>query len=85
MPRLLLIDADARLGAMVADYLRNAGFDVDLATTFSEGRRRLLMENFDALVLDFMLLDGDSLDLTRELRADSRMRRLPLLMLTTRG
>ena len=32
-----------------------------------------------------MLPDGDGLDLTRELRADLRTRRLPLLMLTARG
>jgi two-component system phosphate regulon response regulator OmpR len=32
-----------------------------------------------------MLPDGDGLDLTRELRADARLRRLPLLMLTARG
>ena len=85
MPRLLLIDDDARLSAMVADYLRNAGFAVELAATLNDGRRRLLIENFDALVLDLMLPDGDGLDLTRELRADPRTRRLPLLMLTARG
>ena len=32
-----------------------------------------------------MLPDGDGLDFTRELRADARTRRLPLLMLTARG
>jgi DNA-binding response OmpR family regulator len=85
MPRLLLIDDDARLSAMVADYLRNAGFAIELAPTLSEGRRRLLLDSFDALVLDLMLPDGDGLDLTRELRADPRTRRLPLLMLTARG
>jgi DNA-binding response OmpR family regulator len=39
----------------------------------------------DALLLDLMLPDGDGLELTRELRADARTRRLPLLMLTARG
>jgi DNA-binding response OmpR family regulator len=32
-----------------------------------------------------MLPDGDGLDLTRELRADARLKRMPLLMLTARG
>lgn len=85
MPRLLLIDADVRLSAMVADYLRNAGFGVDIAATLSEGRRRLLLDNFDALVLDFMMPDGDGLEFTRELRADSYTRQLPLLIITARG
>jgi two-component system phosphate regulon response regulator OmpR len=83
--RLLLIDDDTRLTAMVADYLRGHQFEVELAGSLAAGRDRLARESYDALVLDLMLPDGDGLDLTRELRADARTRRLPLLMLTARG
>jgi DNA-binding response OmpR family regulator len=83
--RLLLIDDDARLAAMVGDYLRNAGFEVDVAATLAAGRERLRDGSYDALLLDLMLPDGDGLDFTRNLRADARTRRLPLLMLTARG
>ncbi|OYU98252.1 MAG: DNA-binding response regulator, partial [Burkholderiales bacterium PBB5] len=83
--RLLLIDDDARLTAMVGDYLRTNGYEVDAAGTLSAGRERLRLVNYDALVLDLMLPDGDGLDLTRELRGDARLKRLPLLMLTARG
>ena len=83
--RLLLIDDDHRLAAMVGDYLRGHGYDVGAAGTLAEGRARLAGGSYDALVLDLMLPDGDGLDLTRELRADARTRRLPLLMLTARG
>ena len=82
---LLLIDDDARLAAMVGDYLRGHGYEVDVAGSLGEGRERLRRAAYDALVLDLMLPDGDGLDLTRELRADARTRRLPLLMLTARG
>jgi two-component system, OmpR family, phosphate regulon response regulator OmpR len=83
--KLLLLDDDARLAAMVGDYLRNAGYEVAHAGTLAAGRERLAHESFDALVLDLMLPDGDGLDLTRELRAAPRTRQLPLLMLTARG
>jgi DNA-binding response OmpR family regulator len=83
--RLLLIDDDTRLTAMVVDYLQANGFEVATAGTLASGRERLRQEAFDALLLDLMLPDGDGLDLTRELRADARTRRLPLLMLTARG
>jgi len=83
--RLLLIDDDARLSAMVGDYLRHAGFDVTSAATLAAGRTCLAGDPFDALVLDLMLPDGDGLDLCRELRANPRTRSLPLLMLTARG
>jgi len=82
---LLLIDDDHRLTAMVGDYLRRHGFEVDAAGTLAEGRQRLGQRSYDALLLDLMLPDGDGLDLTRELRAQPRTRRLPLLMLTARG
>ncbi|MDO9314827.1 MAG: response regulator transcription factor [Burkholderiaceae bacterium] len=91
--RLLLIDDDTRLSAMVGDYLRAAGFEVAVAVTLAEGRSRLATfgtstpqaADFDALILDLMLPDGDGLDLCRELRAEPRTRHLPLLMLTARG
>jgi two-component system, OmpR family, phosphate regulon response regulator OmpR len=83
--RLLLIDDDARLATMVGDYLRGHGFELDAAGTLAAGRERLQRGGYDALLLDLMLPDGDGLELTRELRADPRHRRLPLLMLTARG
>lgn len=83
--RLLLIDDDARLSAMVADYLRGSGFDVAIAGSLAEGRERLAAALPDALVLDLMLPDGDGLELCRELRGQARTRQLPLLMLTARG
>ena len=84
-PRLLLIDDDARLAAMVGDYLRHAGFEVETAGSLAAARERLGAETYDTLVLDLMLPDGDGLDLCREIRADARTRHLPLLMLTARG
>jgi two-component system phosphate regulon response regulator OmpR len=83
--RLLLIDDDARLSEMVGDYLRGAGFEVEVAASLAAGRERLAATGCDALLLDLMLPDGDGLDLCRELRANPRTRHLPLLMLTARG
>jgi len=82
---LLLIDDDTRLAAMVGDYLRAAGFDVDTAASLADGRVQLAARPYHALLLDLMLPDGDGLDLCRELRASAATRQLPLLMLTARG
>jgi DNA-binding response OmpR family regulator len=83
--RLLLIDDDARLTDMVGDYLRCQGYEVLVAGSLAAGREQLERHSPDALILDLMLPDGDGLDFTRELRAQPRTRRLPLLMLTARG
>ncbi|MDP3225617.1 MAG: response regulator, partial [Rubrivivax sp.] len=82
--RLLLIDDDLRLTDMVGGYLRHNGFEVDTAGSLAAGRDRLQGQPYDALLLDLMLPDGDGLDFTRELRGQTRTRRLPLLMLTAR-
>ena len=83
--RLLLIDDDARLTAMLSDYLSGAGFEVAVAGSLAAGREALAAGHHDLLVLDLMLPDGDGLDFCRELRADAQLRRLPVLMLSARG
>ena len=80
--RILLIEDDDRLSQMVAQYLSEYGFEVDVrgdATSGLEAARRI---PFDALVLDVMLPDLDGFEVCRRLRADSD---LPVLMLTARG
>ena len=83
--KLLLIDDDARLTAMLSEYLTAAGFEVAMAGSLKAGRQLLAAGNHDLLVLDLMLPDGDGLDFCRELRAHPQTRRLPVLMLSARG
>ncbi|MET0519774.1 MAG: response regulator transcription factor, partial [Burkholderiaceae bacterium] len=83
--RLLLIDDDARLTAMLSDYLTAAGFEVAVAGSLAAGREALASASHDLLVLDLMLPDGDGLDFCRELRGEAHSRRLPVLMLSARG
>lgn len=77
-----MIDDDASLARMVAEYLGARGLPVSVAGTLGEGERLLREEAFDALILDAMLPDGDGFELCRRLRERSR---LPILMLTARG
>jgi DNA-binding response OmpR family regulator len=85
--RVLLIDDDTRLTALVGDYLGQAGYQAETVSTLAAARASLERRDhgFDALILDLMLPDGDGLDLCRELRSHARTRTLPVLMLTARG
>jgi DNA-binding response OmpR family regulator len=82
--RLLLVDDDRELGALLSDYLRAEGFEVTLAFTAEDGLRAALSgaEALALAVLDVMLPDGNGIDLLRRIRAASE---LPVLMLTARG
>jgi len=81
-PRILLIEDDPRLAAMVSEYLGEAGFHVSTAAAGRAGLEQLRREPYDALVLDLMLPDIDGLEVCRQLRATSDT---PVLMLTARG
>ena len=80
--RILLVEDDPRLAALVGEYLGEAGFHVTVAETGAAGLERAAREAFDALVLDLMLPDMDGLEVCRRLRSVSP---LPILMLTARG
>ncbi|MBV8474506.1 MAG: response regulator transcription factor [Hyphomicrobiales bacterium] len=80
--RLLIIDDDARLAAMVSDYLSAAGFLVDRRLTGRDGLAALEGAAFDAVILDVMLPDIDGFEVCRRIRMRTHT---PILMLTARG
>jgi DNA-binding response OmpR family regulator len=80
--RILMIEDDARLAAMVTQYLAESGFRVIARETAAEGLATLGREPFDALILDVMLPDRDGFAVCSEIRAASD---IPVLMLTARG
>lgn len=80
--RLLMIEDDSSLAAMVAEYLGAANMEVALQASGSAGLELLRRETFDAVVLDIMLPDMDGFEVCRRIRAESN---IPILMLTARG
>jgi two-component system, OmpR family, phosphate regulon response regulator OmpR len=80
--RILLIEDDLRLAAMVSDYLGEAGFRVTHAANGESGLALNQRTAFDAIVLDLMLPDMDGLEVCRRVRAQADT---SILMLTARG
>jgi len=80
--RVLLIDDDDRLAAMLATWLGQRGVDVERAPDGRTGLSRARGGGFDAVVLDVMLPDLEGFEVLRQLRQSSRV---PVLMLTARG
>jgi DNA-binding response OmpR family regulator len=80
--RVLIIDDDRKLTAMLADYLRPRGIAAAAAGDAARGLEMLARGAFDAVVLDVMLPDLDGFETLRRVRAGSDV---PVLMLTARG
>ncbi|HKC26211.1 MAG TPA: response regulator transcription factor [Thermoanaerobaculia bacterium] len=80
--RVLIIDDDLKLAAMLVDYLGPRGFAAETAPDAAQGLALLARRPFDAVILDVMLPDLDGFEVCRRLRAFSDV---PVLMLTARG
>jgi DNA-binding response OmpR family regulator len=88
---LLMIEDDARLAAMVAEYLQLNDFSIERVGDGLSGLARLRQAPngtppIDLVVLDLMLPDIDGLEVCRRIRALSgTLGQTPVLMLTAKG
>ena len=80
--RILVIDDDQELCALIKDYLEPFGYEVVAAHDGVTGSERGVAEWFDAIILDVMLPGIDGLEVLRRIRAHTSV---PILMLTSRG
>jgi DNA-binding response OmpR family regulator len=80
--RILIIDDDMELCALVARFLSSEGFAVDRAADASQGIERALSGSYALIMLDVMMPDLSGFEVLRRIRACSRT---PVLMLTARG
>lgn len=79
---VLIVDDDARLAAMLSDYLSANGFTVATAGSGRSGVEALRRRPPAAVILDVMLPDIDGFETCRQIRAFSDV---PVLMLTAKG
>jgi len=82
MPRLLIIDDDRDLTAMLVEYLEPEGFVVEVAHNGDDGLAQALATEYALIILDVMLPHVNGFDVLRRLRAQSQC---PVIMLTARG
>ncbi|HWU99376.1 MAG TPA: response regulator transcription factor [Oxalicibacterium sp.] len=86
--RLLMIEDDQRLAAMVATYLNQNGFDVQHSGTAADGLQQLqhAAQPFAVVLLDLMLPDANGLDVCRQIRSfPTPLNAMPIVMLTAKG
>ncbi|HGF7183305.1 TPA: two-component system response regulator OmpR [Vibrio cholerae] len=81
--KVLVVDDDARLRALLERYLSEQGFQVRSVANGEQMDRLLTRENFHLMVLDLMLPGEDGLSICRRLRNANNM--IPILMLTAKG
>ena len=84
--QLLMIEDDARLAAMVGEYLRQSGYGFTHAADGASGIAALEAATPDLVILDLMLPDMDGLEVCRRIKAQGAdTANTAVLMLTAKG
>ncbi len=82
MGRVLLIDDDAELCELLAEFLAQEGYEVDSVHDGGAGVQEAVRERHELVVLDVMLPGLNGFEVLRGIR---RVSDVPVIMLTARG
>ena len=80
--RILLVEDNARLSALIGDALKANGFAIDTAALAADAETALASTSYDAIVLDLGLPDADGMTVLTTARR--RGLTAPVLILTAR-
>ena len=82
MPRVLVIEDDAKTANAIRSGLCGEGYEASVARTGEDGFFQLNAQSFDLVVLDWMLPGRDGIEILKTVRA--RGNQTPVLLLTAR-
>ncbi len=71
MMRILIIEDEVTLNKTLSDGLKEFGYQNDVAENISDGRYFLGIRNYNLVLLDWMLPDGNGVDIIAEIKEKS--------------
>jgi two-component system phosphate regulon response regulator PhoB len=83
--RILVVEDEEALCALLEYNITKEGFDVEIATDGEEALIKIEEDNPDLVLLDWMLPKVSGIEICRQIRASADTRNLPVIMLTARG
>jgi len=66
--KILLIEDEKELSRSIADFLQQENYLCESAATFDEAREKINLYNYDCILVDINLPDGNGLNIIRELK-----------------
>ena len=84
-PHILVVEDDAAIAEVLSYNLAAEGFRAVVATSGEEAEMQVEEDQFDLIVLDWMLPGLSGIEFCRRLRRRDTTRAVPVLMLTARG
>lgn len=81
MKRILIIEDEVIIAELEKDYLEVAGYTVDIDYSGEKGLQRVLIEDYDLLILDIMLPGIDGYEICKQVRLKKD---IPILMVSAK-
>jgi two-component system, OmpR family, response regulator len=81
--RILLAEDDENLGTLLNSYLKNKGFQVELARNGKSALEKFNAGSYDFLILDVMMPEADGFTVAKEVRLVDKD--IPILFLTAKS
>lgn len=81
--RFLLVEDDPRLLLSLSEILERNGYLIDKAINFEDGYEKVFLAEYDLIIMDWMLPDGNGVDLCKKIRDEAIT--TPILLLTAKA
>ncbi len=82
---ILIVEDDPSLSELLAYNLDNSGFKATVVSEGDEALPTILDEEPDLVILDWMLPNLSGIEICRQIRQHTEIRKLPIIMLTAKG
>lgn len=82
--RVLVVEDEAEIRELIALHLRRESYLVDDLSSGDVARNQLAKQDYDMVILDWMLPGLSGLELTRWIRSDERTKQVPILFVTAK-
>lgn len=82
MPKILIVEDDAKIARFVELELRHEGYETETAGDGRSGLEKALAPDTDLVLLDLMLPELSGIEVCRRIRQESSV---PIIMLTAKG
>lgn len=66
--KILVIEDEPEMMGLLKQFLQDEGYVVEIADTFNSGLNKIIAYEYDCILLDIMLPDGNGLELLRQLK-----------------
>ena len=81
---ILLVEDDASLSTVLADYLRTKDYTVETANNGKEAWELIMIKHYDLIISDIMMPEMNGYELCRKIKEDMNINHIQVILLTAR-